>query len=828
MDSAAAPTSEASGANPRKRKHSVINEAGEERIVKHRSSKACRSCRTRKVRCDVSAKGARCTNCELDNLECIVLPSRRGQSNRIRRDDTAPVAQLHNAGHVDGRRDHIPMVSSATRAIEPQRPATASEDTSHVPAVVTFEEEADDTEEERRTSTAANGWRDAPYTAHETLLTPETRTDTAPQHQSSPGNLSLPTFIAPIPTRILPEDSEYLSRKGAFVVPEPDLCVEILRAYLFSVHPFMPMLNVNPFVRALQADGGQISLLLFQAVMFAGLHSLHPDVVQRLGFQSPKQAREIFFNRVRLLYDFNVESDNTAILQSLILMSSWYSKHTPWNERRHTWHWTGLAYDLARSIGLHREPTGEHLPAEVRRFRRRLWWSLYIRDRMIALGTRRPMRIEDDEFDVAMLSLDDFEIPAPEDHTQDLGLVLSNEEATWLALMCVQLARLGIIIGHVAASQYTTLGTQAGASHTTMVMPRRDGDHTAELEECEGQLSEWIGRLPGHVQRSEWPAAQRDPHSCTDIHWAQLNMTYLTVVNVLHRAQALQSQTAGRREPCPSRSKVKNAARSITRLGQEMLQHDQVRFLGLIGVTAILAACLTHMLDVGSADEDVRDASTFRLYQSLQVLGSLREIYASADSAFAFLASVTRKAGIYLPTQANGPATAFTSSPPSNLQRTASQPFSRTTSNGTLVAGQSVPRTERDSRWQISNFRFPSQSADDQAHAGAQSATGKQNPLAGSSFPPGMTGGRQSSYMMASPTPIPAPGVDGGYQNAANGVGYAQFASTNTGGFHNMAPDGNILSWDAGLDAGGFGSMPFTYDFFSDAFGFMDSDMHGL
>lgn len=51
----------------------------EERAAKRRSSRACLSCRSRKVRCDVVNCGPPCTNCRLDDVECVLRESSRGR-----------------------------------------------------------------------------------------------------------------------------------------------------------------------------------------------------------------------------------------------------------------------------------------------------------------------------------------------------------------------------------------------------------------------------------------------------------------------------------------------------------------------------------------------------------------------------------------------------------------------------------------------------------------------------------------------------------------------------------------------------------------------------
>lgn len=50
-----------------------------ETAVRRRASRACLSCRSRKVRCDVTSEGTPCTNCRLDNVACRLTVSSRGR-----------------------------------------------------------------------------------------------------------------------------------------------------------------------------------------------------------------------------------------------------------------------------------------------------------------------------------------------------------------------------------------------------------------------------------------------------------------------------------------------------------------------------------------------------------------------------------------------------------------------------------------------------------------------------------------------------------------------------------------------------------------------------
>lgn len=809
--------------NTRKRKHPA-DRVEDGRAIKHRASQACQSCRTRKVRCDVLANCSRCTNCRLDRTECVVVASRRGKNNHTRRDDAAQT-QSRPPPSAEAASESSPVSTTNDACIVPNGSAGP------VPACVSFDDNLDNVasgQPPMRDEATGSATELSPSTPYVGLLTPETRPDNFQPQQSPAEKAAFPAFIAPPSSHIPPEDLDYLARKGAFTVPEPDLRVEILRAYLFSVHPFMPMLDYRAFVHAVlnQPEDNRISLLLFQAVMFAGLHSLQLPVIQRLGFESTKQARGVFFSRVRLLLEFDVEPDIAAVLQSLVLMSSWYSK---WDGRRDTWHWTGLAYDVARTMGLHREPTTGYASNKVRRFRRRLWWSLYIRDRMIALGTRRPMRIHDAEFDVAMLTLEDFDLEPFEECYQGQPLIPDSKENKATALMCIQLAKLGIYAGHVVSSQYTTLRTQPDQEipHTVMVVSRRDEGRAEELESCNRELKEWFKALNTTVRPTASPTTLAGTHSCSEVHWAMLNVTYQTAVNVLHRTQALEpvpdAATEAPTVQNSSRSKVKESARSLTKLSQAMLHRDQLRFFGLIGVTAIIAAYLSHMLDITSADEDVRDACTFRLHQSLEVLQSFREIYASADAAVSFLASVSRKAGISLPRQVSGPAADPTSSSAAG--------FVMPAPNGRQVTGlkhtPGLSTAAQSDAYQLgwhsispyhivtplANTRQPQSLLDRDRQVLPTSSMIQSNQFAASNNArvsnPGttITPTRQHSTPQFVETTA--------FESLPNSISDGPFFNCN---------------WDNGMDS----SMnlepmlSFNYDFYADAFGFSDGHLQGM
>lgn len=111
-----------------------------------------------------------------------------------------------------------------------------------------------------------------------------------------------PRFLKPLPARIAADDVDYLRSKGALTLPDRPLRTELLRAYVQWVYSFMPLLDLHSFLNAIaenDRDSG-ISLLLFQAVMFAGTAFVDISHLKAAGFENRRDARKAFSTRARV------------------------------------------------------------------------------------------------------------------------------------------------------------------------------------------------------------------------------------------------------------------------------------------------------------------------------------------------------------------------------------------------------------------------------------------------------------------------------------------------------------------------------------------------
>jgi hypothetical protein len=471
------------------------------------------------------------------------------------------------------------------------------------------------------------------------------------------GGIMLPDYIRGLPPRLQKEDIDYLGMKGALTVPDVGLRNELLKSYVHYVHTYMPLLDLEDFLQTIVQNDGirRMSLLLFQAVMFAGTAFVDLKHLQAAGYSSRKAARKAFFQRARLLYDFDYEVDRISLVQSLLLMTYWYE--TP-DDQKDTWHWMGVSLSLAHTIGLHRDPGNSRMDVRRQRMWKRIWWSTYTRDRLIALGMRRPMRVKDDDCDVPMLTLDDFEFHP---YSPEVVSMVGNSEILQdvshqkeLALMFIEKAKLCLCVSHVLSAQYSVLSHKFGGTMETtmMLVPKKSAAETFEVRRCDQDLEDWLAHLPSEIRYSSLaPSKLTEAQEVLHSHRALLKMVYLTTSSALHRPQVLPAM------PFPStdaelqdisRNKVRFAAVEITNIAQDLHALDLTRYFPTTGVTVLLPAVIIHLLDIKSSDPNVRMVSLQRFYQCMRILQRLREIYASADFATSFLEAAIRKAGIQL------------------------------------------------------------------------------------------------------------------------------------------------------------------------------------
>lgn len=286
---------------------------------------------------------------------------------------------------------------------------------------------------------------------------------------------------------------------------------------------------------------------------------------------------------------------------------------THWDEscdnQKDAWHWLGLAISLAYRIGLNNDTSNSNMETHRKKLWKRIWWSCLIQDRLVALAMRRPVRVKDEDYNVSMLTEDDFEIQAICESNniipQECSLARDIEMQKDLVQVCIAKAKLCLCVSSILDTKYSILVTHQGLkdqehSIGSFLMPGHGKIcQEDEIRRCDNGLSKWLAELPGccsHI--SEMPFGSSGPPLL--LHRSLLHMVYFTALSELHHTQifppASNSQPGQSRELQElTRKRLQEVYREITRMSQDLHCHSLEEYLPDTIVTTILQTIITHL-----------------------------------------------------------------------------------------------------------------------------------------------------------------------------------------------------------------------------------------
>ncbi|KAF5582644.1 cutinase transcription factor 1 alpha [Fusarium pseudocircinatum] len=198
-------------------------------------------------------------------------------------------------------------------------------------------------------------------------------------------------------------ENQILAQRGAFLLPPRSISDELVESYFTWVHPIIPVINRARFMRQYRDPKNPPSVLLLQAVFLAGTHVYKATHNENA---TTEVSVFTFYKRAKALYDANYEDDRIVIVQSLVLLG-WYQGGSA-EAVESVCDWNRLAIVVAQGCGLHRCVGGSQLSHTDKSLRRRIWWTLFSRDRFTAMSFGRPPCINLEDSDVTMITEQDF------------------------------------------------------------------------------------------------------------------------------------------------------------------------------------------------------------------------------------------------------------------------------------------------------------------------------------------------------------------------------------------------------------------------------------
>lgn len=210
---------------------------------------------------------------------------------------------------------------------------------------------------------------------------------------------------------------------------------------------------------------------------------------------------------LKALYDLEYERNRLNVVQALLLMSLWFE--TP-DDQKDGYHWLQIALTLARRAGLNHDPSEMDIPEDEKHIRKRIWWSLIIRDPLLSLGLKRPISVLPAEHHVAELSLADLEFDRSASPTLSaFGLAYDSAQVRLVSNTCLAEARLHRCLSEIMCKQYSMAQYRPARASpdptatSAILVPLVTNAARDSLLECEARLFAWRASLCAELNATE-------------------------------------------------------------------------------------------------------------------------------------------------------------------------------------------------------------------------------------------------------------------------------------------------------------------------------------
>lgn len=605
---------------------SIQNAQGQMSFRRQRASRACETCHARKVRCDAASLGVPCTNCVAFQIECkIPQPKRKKTQANAAKDsdsDRGDVIDDPSPKPLSTPTPAQPPPNAGTSNTFPARPAVYHS-SEGIPSTTISETQA--RKEEVDNDTYVNlimkpKFTRAPITeAGRVAFLGESSNLTLLVHDrqgaSDVVHYPLPENVRGSRARLTELDNieiDILHQRGAFLLPPRSLCDELIESYFKWVHPIVPVINKTRFMRQYRDPKNPPSLLLLQAVLLAGSRVCNnQQLMDANGSTTP--AALTFYKRAKALYDANYEDDRVTIVQALLLMG-WYWEG-PEDVTKNVFYWSRVAIIVAQGSGMHRSVEASQLSKADKRLWKRIWWTLFTRDRSVAVALGRPCNINLDDSDVEMLTEDDFIEDEPDNAS---GFAPDPIHVQFF----LQYVKLCEIMGLVLSQQYS-------------VASKGRRQNAIDLTHSDMALADWLQNCPKLVY---WEMPRHHFWS------ALLHSNYYTTLCLLHRAHMPPNHSNAARFPddssYPSRNIAFQAAGMITSIIENLSAHDELRYCPAFVVYSLFSALIMHVYQMRSPVPSIQQVTQVRIRTCMEALKEVSRVWLVGKMVYTLFESI--------------------------------------------------------------------------------------------------------------------------------------------------------------------------------------------
>ncbi|EGW33256.1 uncharacterized protein SPAPADRAFT_136216 [Spathaspora passalidarum NRRL Y-27907] len=613
------------------------------RYKRPRGSRACTVCRSRKVRCDAEIH-IPCTNCITFGCDCILPEAKkRGNAagatttksvkNKKKKDDNVKTQQnkKKKQKHSEDEDDSENQEGDDDHDYDEEHKAKKIKHDSHT----SINHSANSSGTNGVTSSTNQAilnisqisvppslhsdYKNRPSIHKKEILSNKHPQKPALTFLGSSSNVVVPHAIGENHVRLTEDifevnensldsvELEILKLRGAFLLPPRELALDLIEAYFEHVHPLMPVINRTMFMKKFNDPNDSPSLMLLHAVLLCGCRvSKNPLLLDSSGSNS--LAALTFFRRAKALYETNYESDPVSIIQTIILIGSYWDG--PEDVTKNSFYWTRVAVGLAQGFGFQRDVSNSrNLTCSEKKLWRRIWWCLFEKDRNVAIAFGRPIVIDLNDCDVPMLTLDDFNEDDPE-----LGIVSPYPVNETQALYFIHLVKLAEITGIIIKHQYSVKSESMKLKNVFSI-----------IEHCDMLMGIWFTNLPPQLVFSLTDNATQNFYSCL------LNAQYYNRLYLIHRSNLIRMAKSSSTNPnnykYPSWGISFQSARMISIISKILLDRDQIKYVPSMYVYITFSALVMLIYHVDSANTVIASTASDSLYVSRSVLKELSKYW---------------------------------------------------------------------------------------------------------------------------------------------------------------------------------------------------------
>jgi hypothetical protein len=298
-------------------------------------------------------------------------------------------------------------------------------------------------------------------------------------------------------------DYQILETSGCFTLPDEETCWSYINNFFEYINPQMPIIDKTNFFETYSDLKNPPSLLLLYSVLFVGAWQKISEADSEDSDEIP--ISKIFFKRARLLFEYSVESEPIALIQSLLCFT--FNCDNMSNLSKNDYYWVRVAITIALQYGFHLKPPSNH-SEYTRKIKKRLWWILVFKDRLTAFGYSRPFLINLHDSEHSMLNLNDL---------KDSGLTYLE------SIYLVNLVKFGQIYDKISLLQQEITKLNLKGESVLHLIKR-----------CDLIMIKYLGELPKELK---FKFNDASTHSFLSI---MLLSHYYTLLIVIHRANILR------------------------------------------------------------------------------------------------------------------------------------------------------------------------------------------------------------------------------------------------------------------------------------------------